>query len=162
MFLSFIKILFLTLPYKRESMFSKTCEYAIRAMIFIAQKSRDGNKVGIKEIAKGIDSPEHFIAKILQELGRKRLLQSMKGPTGGFYLDTEALNCSLADIVRVVDGDRLFTGCGLGLKQCSESHPCPIHHEFKTVRRGLSQMLENAKLGEFTEELEKSLTFLKR
>ena len=68
-------------------MFSKTCEYAIRAMIFIAQKSKDGNKVGIKEIAKGIDSPEHFIAKILQDLGRRGLLQSAKGPNGGFYLD---------------------------------------------------------------------------
>jgi Rrf2 family protein len=143
-------------------MFSKTCEYAIRAMIFIAQKSKDGNKVGIKEIAKGIDSPEHFIAKILQDLGRKRLLQSLKGPNGGFYLDAKALDCSLADIVKVVDGDKLFTGCGLGLKQCSETHPCPIHHEFKAVRKNIQQMLEKAKLGEFTEELEQSLTFLKR
>ena len=143
-------------------MFSKTCEYAIRAMIFIAQKSKDGNKVGIKEIAKGIDSPEHFIAKILQDLGRRRLLHSVKGPNGGFYLDEEALECSLADIVKVVDGDKLFTGCGLGLKQCSETHPCPIHNEFRSVRKGIQTMLENAKLGEFTEELEKSLTFLKR
>lgn len=143
-------------------MFSKTCEYAIRAMIFIAQKSKDGKKVGIKEIARGIDSPEHFIAKILQELGRKRLLQSMKGPNGGFYLDEQALKCSLADIVKVVDGDKLFTGCGLGLKQCSETHPCPMHHEFKAVRKNVQTMLEKARLGAFTEALEQSLTFLKR
>jgi len=148
--------------FQDRNMFSKTCEYAIRAMIYVAQKSKDGNKVGIKEIAAGIDSPEHFIAKILQDLGRRKLLQSAKGPNGGFYVDADALHCSLADIVKVVDGDKLFTGCGLGLKQCSESHPCPIHHEFKTVRRDIQQMLENARLGEFTEELEKSLTFLKR
>ncbi|MGN6476794.1 MAG: RrF2 family transcriptional regulator [Flavipsychrobacter sp.] len=143
-------------------MFSKTCEYAIRAMIFIAQKSKDGTKVGIKEIAKGIDSPEHFIAKILQELSRKGLLQSMKGPTGGFYLEKEDLSCTLAEIVKVIDGDKLFTGCGLGLKQCSETHPCPIHHEFKKVRKSIQNVLEKAKLGEFTDELEKNLTFLKR
>ena len=131
-------------------------------MIFIAQKSKDGNKVGIKEIAKGIDSPEHFIAKILQELARKRLLLSLKGPNGGFYLDEETLQCSLADIVKVIDGDTLFTGCGLGLKQCSETHPCPIHNEFKSVRKGIQTLLENATLGEFTDELEKSLTFLRR
>lgn len=147
---------------KSKRMFSKTCEYAIRAMIFIAQKSKDGGKVSIKEIANGIDSPEHFIAKILQELGKKRLLQSVKGPNGGFYMDDKSLQCSLADIVKVVDGDKLFTGCGLGLKKCSETHPCPIHHEFKSVRKSIQIMLENAKLGEFTEELEKSLTFLKR
>jgi len=143
-------------------MFSKTCEYAIRAMIFIAQKSKDGSKVSIKEIAKGIDSPEHFIAKILQELSRKGLLQSMKGPTGGFYLEKEDLSRTLAEIVKVIDGDKLFTGCGLGLKQCSETHPCPIHHEFKKVRKSIQNVLEKAKLGEFTDELEKNLTFLKR
>jgi Rrf2 family protein len=131
-------------------------------MIFIAQKSKDGNKVGIKEIAKGIDSPEHFIAKILQELSRKKLLQSLKGPNGGFYLDDEAQECSLADIVKMIDGDKLFTGCGLGLKHCSETHPCPIHHEFKSVRKDILAMLENARLAEFTERLDKSLTFLKR
>lgn len=143
-------------------MFSKTCEYAIRAMIFIAQKSKDGSKVGIKEIASGIDSPEHFIAKILQELCRRKLLQSLKGPNGGFYLDGEAFKCSLADIVKVIDGDKLFIGCGLGLKQCSETHPCPMHHEFKSIRKNMQTMLERAKLNEFTEELEKCLTFLKR
>ncbi|MBL7758392.1 MAG: Rrf2 family transcriptional regulator, partial [Chitinophagaceae bacterium] len=51
-------------------MFSKTCEYAIRAMLFVAQKTKEGDRIGIKEIAKGIDSPEHFIAKILQDLSR--------------------------------------------------------------------------------------------
>src|SRR5690606_20521543 len=143
------------------TMFSKTCEYAIRAMIFIAQKSKDGNRVGIKEIAKGIDSPEHFIAKILQELSRKNLLLSMKVPNGGLYLEESILECSLADIVKIIDGDKLFTSCGLGLKHCSEQHPCPIHHEFKSVRKGIQLMLERATLEKFTEQSGKS-TFLKQ
>jgi len=143
-------------------MFSKTCEYAIRAMLFIAQKSKDGERVGIKDIAKGIDSPEHFVAKILQDLSRKNLVQSVKGPNGGFYHDETSLKYSMADIVRIVDGDKIFEGCGLGLRQCSETHPCPIHHEFKKIRRDIKRMLENAKLGTFSEELEKQLTFLKR
>ena len=78
-------------------MFSKTCEYAIRALIFIAHKSKGGLKTGIKEISAGIDSPAHFIAKILQDLSRRGLVQSMKGPTGGFYLDETCLAFSLAD-----------------------------------------------------------------
>ncbi|WP_114789612.1 Rrf2 family transcriptional regulator [Niabella yanshanensis] len=143
-------------------MFSKTCEYAIRAMIFIAQKSRDGERVGIKDIARGIEAPEYFIAKILQELSRKNLVLSVKGPNGGFYHDAESAQSSLADIVRTIDGDKLFHGCGLGLKECSESHPCPIHHEFKKVRAGIQCMLEKARIGTFTRELESQLTFLKR
>lgn len=143
-------------------MFSKTCEYAIRAVLFIAQKSSDGRRVGIKEIAKGIDSPEHFIAKILQDLGRGGFVQSQKGPTGGFYLDKPALNKTLADIVRRVDGDKIFSGCGLGLMQCSETKPCPLHEDFKKIRKEIFEMLQKSKLGEFNERLEGELMFLKR
>jgi len=143
-------------------MFSKTCEYAIRAMIYIAQKSQGGNKVGIKEIAKGIDSPEHFIAKILQDLSRKGLVQSLKGPNGGFYLEGDDLKHTIADIVKEVDGDKIFSGCGLGLKQCSETHPCPIHHEFKKIRTGVQVMLEKARLDAFTSQLDNNLAFLKK
>ncbi|MCX8470789.1 MAG: Rrf2 family transcriptional regulator, partial [Chitinophagaceae bacterium] len=85
-------------------MFSKSCEYAIKAMIYIARESGEDNKVGVKDIAKGTNSPEHFIAKILQELGRKKLLQSTKGPNGGFYMDAKNLETTIADIVRATDG----------------------------------------------------------
>ena len=59
----------------------------MRAVFFIAQKSVDGRKVGIKEVAAGIDSPEPFIAKILQDLSKRGLIQSTKGPNGGFYAE---------------------------------------------------------------------------
>jgi len=143
-------------------MFSKACEYAIRAILFVAQKSRDGAKVGIREIAKGIDSPEHFIAKILQDLSRKGIILSQKGPSGGFYLDERSLKTPLADIVRLVDGDEIFTGCALGLKQCSEAKPCPLHHEFKKIREDLSHLLQNTTVGEFSTQLDKNRLFLKR
>lgn len=143
-------------------MFSKTCEYALRAMLFVGQKSRDGNKTGIREIAEGIDSPEYFIAKVLQELSRKRLIQSQKGPAGGFYLDKKGMECSLADIVKAIDGDKIFLGCGLGLRECSEKKPCPIHNEFKKIRKEIYDMLQSARLNEFNEQLEKKLIFLKR
>lgn len=143
-------------------MFSKTCEYAVRAMIYIAQKSKEGERAGIKEIARGIDSPEHFIAKILQDLSKKKLVKSVKGPKGGFYHDDKSLRYSLADIVRIVDGEKIFNGCGLGLKQCSEDHPCPIHNEFKQIRGHMKLMLENANIGKLSEQLDQNLTFLKK
>lgn len=65
-------------------MFSKTCEYAIRAMIFVAQKSTDETRVGIKEIASGTQAPEHFIAKIMQELSRKKSSNRSKDQTAVF------------------------------------------------------------------------------
>jgi len=131
-------------------------------MIFIAQRSEDGGRIGIREIAKGIDSPEHFIAKILQRLVKKGVVRSVKGPNGGFYLDEKGRECSLAKIVRVVDGDQLFSGCGLGLRQCSEMHPCPIHEAFKRIRQDITRLLEDSRIGEFTERLEENLLFLRR
>ncbi len=143
-------------------MVSKTCEYAIRAMLFIAQKSKNNAKVGVKQIAKAIDSPEPFIAKILQDLGRKGLVLSAKGPTGGFYLDNIGLKKSLADIVNAVDGDKLFTGCGLGLKSCSAKMPCPVHDNFVSIRKEIKSMMQNAKLGDYNTSLELGQRFLKR
>jgi len=143
-------------------MFSKTCEYAIRAMLFIAQKSLEGQKTGIREIAKSIASPEHFIAKILQDLSRRGLLQSAKGPNGGFYLEDKDFKRSIAEIVVAVDGDRIFTGCGLGLRECSASKPCPIHHEFKRIREQLTRTLSKARIDQFADSLENSEAFLKR
>lgn len=143
-------------------MFSKTCEYAIRAMLYIAQRSTKGLKTGIKEIAQKVSAPEPFIAKILQDLVRKQLLLSAKGPTGGFYLDENGLNFNLAQIVTAIDGDKIFSGCGLGLAYCSDKMPCPIHHRFKKVRDEIYDMLSSSRLGEFHEELENKLSFLKR
>ncbi len=141
--------------------FSKTCEYALRAAVFIAQKSEHGRKVGIREIAAGIDSPEPFIAKILQDLSKQGLIQSVKGPTGGFYTDAETRNNTLADIVNAVDGNRLFTGCGLGLKECSASKPCPVHNEFAQIRDRLSDVLHSTSISQFNEQLNLGLSYIK-
>lgn len=142
-------------------MFSKRCEYAIRAVLFIAHRSKHGQKAGLKDIAEGIDSPQHFMAKILQDLCRKRLVSSAKGPHGGFYLAGGSEKFSLADVVMAVDGDDIFSGCGLGLPHCSESQPCPIHHEFKKIRKNIYLMLQKATVGKVNEQLENQLAFLR-
>ncbi|MFM2191525.1 MAG: hypothetical protein RLZZ118_482, partial [Bacteroidota bacterium] len=140
---------------------SKSCEYAIKAMIYIARESGEDNKVGVKDIAKGTNSPEHFIAKILQELGRKKLLQSTKGPNGGFYMDAKNLETTIADIVRATDGDGIYTDCVLGLKTCSEKNPCPVHHEYKEIKQKLIHLIESNSIGDFKEKLDLGLAFLK-
>ncbi|MFD1630215.1 RrF2 family transcriptional regulator [Pseudopedobacter beijingensis] len=135
------------------SIFSKTCEYAMRAVFFIAHKTTNNNRVGLKEIAQGIDSPEHFLGKILQDLSRKGIILSAKGPTGGFYMDGRTLKQPLSAVVEAIDGDNIFVGCGLGLTYCSESNPCPIHHDFKRIRTDIIKMLKKTTIEEFNEDL---------
>ena len=134
----------------------------MRAVFFIAHKTADGGRVGIKEIATGIDSPEHFLAKVLQDLSRRGVIQSVKGPNGGFYTNEAVLQRPISDVVEAIDGNGIFTGCALGLKQCSESNPCPLHHEFKAVRSQLHHMLSNTTIGEFNTDLIAGVTALKK
>ena len=143
-------------------MFSKTCEYGIRATIFIASQSYQGNRTGIKDIAKKIDSPEAFTAKILQILSRDNIINSIKGAGGGFEIPKEKMKeIKLAQIVSALDGDRIFTGCGLGLTNCSEEHPCPMHYKFKSIRNDLVYMLENTNLEELALGIKSGDTFLR-
>lgn len=142
-------------------MFSKSCEYAIKAMIFVAQKSKDEMRVGVKDIAKGTDAPEHFIAKIMQDLSRRKLLQSVKGPNGGFYMNSHDLKNSIANIVKAIDGDNIYSDCVLGLKACSEKNPCPVHYEYKEIKKNLINMIENNTIGDFNEKLDSGKYFLK-
>ncbi|MEO5966944.1 MAG: Rrf2 family transcriptional regulator [Ferruginibacter sp.] len=127
-------------------MFSKTCEHAIRALLFIAKGATNNKRFSIKEIAEEIKAPISFIAKILHELSKQGFVQSVKGPGGGFYMNESSLNNSLSDIVIAIDGDKIFNGCGLGLAYCSEDKPCAIHFEFTKIRGEIFEMLKNTRL----------------
>ncbi|PWA07175.1 RrF2 family transcriptional regulator [Flavobacterium psychrotolerans] len=143
-------------------MFSKTCEYGIRATIFIASESFQNNRVGLKDIAKKIDSPEAFTAKILQILARNNIINSIKGVGGGFEIPKKNINqITLSQIVTALDGDTVFTGCGLGLHNCSEEHPCPVHEKFKSIRNELAFMLESTNLEELALGIKSGDTFLR-
>ena len=109
--------------------------------------------MALKEIAENIHSPEAFLGKILQNLSRAGIIRSMKRPGGGFYLDQGDMSTPLSEVVKAIDGESLFVGCGMGLEFCSEQYPCPLHHEFKTIRNNLSEMLQKTTVGQFNDEL---------
>lgn len=145
------------------AMFSKSCEYGIRASIFIAEQSNMGKKVSLKEVAEAIESPIAYTSKILQQLTRSQIIQSDKGPAGGFYMPKQGLSTvKLSTIVSAIDGDDIYKGCGLGLKQCNERKPCPVHNQFKVIRNELRKMLETTTIGALVVDYENGLTFLKR
>lgn len=141
-------------------MFSKACEYAIRAMMYIVTKTHDESRVGIKEIARYTETPEPFVAKVLQILSRRGIVSSAKGPNGGFYMETKSKKLPLIEIVKAIDGDDLFLSCGLGIKNCSEKRPCPIHYEYKAVRNRLIEMLKSNTIQDLAAGLVKGDTFL--
>lgn len=144
-------------------MFSKACEYGIRASIYIAKQSMKGRRVGIKEIADAIVSPEAFTAKILQKLTKTNVVKSIKGPNGGFFIDIEDLTrIKLWNIVFAIDGNSLFEDCSLGLKKCNAEKPCPLHFKFGKIRREIRETLEKTTLKSLAEDVSLGNAFLKR
>lgn len=123
-------------------MFSKACEYAIRATIRIAEATAAEERVTVRTIAEETGSPEAFTAKILQKLVKVGHIGSMKGPGGGFNLTpARAKKLTLSTIVDTIDGDGIYTRCALGLPHCDATSPCPLHDRFLAVREDLRDLL---------------------
>lgn len=142
-------------------MFSKACEYGIRAVIIIESYSKNNKKIGLKEICAGINAPEPFTAKILQNLRKLDIINSTKGPNGGFFIERDK-DIKLLEIVLAIDGNKIITECGLGIKECSELKPCPIHADFKPIRESLKQVLEKTSVRRITEDFNNGLSFLRK
>ena len=150
--------------HKDKRMFSKACEYGIKATLYIAEQALNTDKkTGVKDIAKEIGSPEAFTAKIMQILSRNKIVNSAKGPSGGFFIPKDQLDkIKLSAIVKAIDGDEIYRGCALGLDKCNEEKPCPVHDKFKLIRDELADMLTQTSLLELANGLDSGLTFLKR
>jgi Rrf2 family protein len=143
-------------------MFSKACEYALRAVLYISIKSVDGSRLGIPEIAKEVDAPFAFTGKILQTLVREGIISSIKGPNGGFYIDPKSKPIPLNAIVKAIDGSEdVLHDCALGLKVCSDKFPCPIHGEIKIYKERLRTVMKETTVQSLAKDLSRGKTFLK-
>lgn len=142
--------------------FSKACEYGIRATIYVALQSLDDNRANLKDISAEIKSPEAYTAKILQMLVKHKIVTSVKGAMGGFEIERKQMNkIRLEDIVIAIDGGFSDKICVLGLKSCSQKHPCPVHDKYKYIKSDLISMLQNTSLQEMAIGLKEGLTCLK-
>lgn len=144
-------------------MFSKACEYGIKSIIYIATQSMQDERVKIGDISESVGSPEAFTAKILGALVKWNIVRSQTGPSGGFYIDKHRMKeISVSEIVAAIDGDSIYNGCGLGLSECSNTQPCPMHHKFVKVRAQLKAMLETTTVYDLAMGLKSGKTILIR
>lgn len=144
-------------------MFSKACEYAIKAIIYINGKSRENTHVNTNDVAHAINSPAAFTGKILQALAGRGIVSSIKGAGGGYTVNPDAADrTTLLDIVEAIDGDRIYNGCGLGLERCDAGNPCPVHDQFVAIREELRSMLSTTYVDDLSREVTVGHVVLKR
>ena len=142
-------------------MFSKATEYALRATIYIAQKSSEEKKLGIDEISKAIDSPKPFTAKILQALTKgNKVVSSVRGPNGGFFLTEKAKKLPVRSILQAMGEDELLEKCVLGLKLCSELQPCPMHAQYKSVKQQLIKLFVTKTIEQLVADTQNGAVFI--
>ncbi|MGM0588137.1 MAG: RrF2 family transcriptional regulator [Bacteroidota bacterium] len=129
---------------------SKSCEYGLRAVVFMAAR-KDDEYISIRDISDKLDISFHFLTKILQQLTSANMLESFRGPKGGVRLRMDASDISIKDIVEAIDGSELWTGCVLGLPGCGEKRPCPLHDEWVNSRTQIKEMLKSMDLRELSD-----------
>ena len=111
-------------------MLSQTVEYALRATLFVARSHPQA--VPVDQIAEGTDAPRGYLAKILSDLARAGILESSRGPGGGFRIATHPNALALADIVRAIDGTQ-DRQCLLGHGRCGDNPSCTAHARWAPI-----------------------------
>ena len=133
-------------------MLSNSCRYGIRAVIYIASQPKKHGKTGIKQISGDLDLPTPFLAKILQQLAKQKILNSSKGPHGGFSLLKDPRKITLLDIVKSIDGDDRFTNCLIHNGTCKSvdenKDACPLHDDYDKVRSDIMSFFSSKTIHE--------------
>jgi Rrf2 family protein len=124
-------------------MFSKETEYALRGLVYIQLQNNLGRRPGITEIAREIEAPPFYTAKILQRLVRRGFIHSLKGKGGGFFFEENKPELTIKELVSHTEGNTIINGCGFGLKFCSDEQPCPLHEQYAPIREAINRLVTN-------------------
>ena len=131
--------------------YTKTGEYAIRAILFLARQPKD-SLIMSSDIAKTEDIPAHYLAKILQRMAKYGYVDSFKGRGGGFKITELAKKSSILEIVERVEGPVINLKCVTGLKECTDENPCPLHEEWAELRNRIYNLISSKSVQEVAEK----------
>jgi Rrf2 family protein len=134
---------------------SRKCIYGLRAVLCVAQNNDDGY-VSIREISEKLKISFHFLTKILQILTQNQIMISYRGPNGGINLAKSKKEITILDIVQLIDGDQIFQECILGLPNCNESNPCPLHESWTSSCQALKENFSNMTIEDLVHKIKES------
>jgi Rrf2 family protein len=136
-------------------MFNKETEYALRGLVYISLQNMKGRRPGTTEVAKEIEAPPFFTAKILQRLVRSGFLRSLKGKGGGFFFDADKPNLQIKNLISGIEGERSYSGCSFGLKECDSENPCPLHEKYAPIKDAINKLLREETIQSLAEKVYK-------
>lgn len=132
-------------------MLSDTAEYALRAVLYIAQHAEE-RPLRAEEIAEALSVPRNYLSKILHVLAKERVLESTRGPHGGFRLAVAAGRLPLHRVVTPFDPMEPRRTCLLGRPQCNDSNPCAAHERWKGISDEVGTFFRQTTVGALLKE----------
>lgn len=137
-------------------MLTNATKIAIRATLYLAMFSDETKKLGVKHIADTLEIPKPFLAKLLQKLNKGNIVSSTKGPKGGFYLTKSNSKKRVWDIIECIDNPERFDQCFLGLAECSDDNPCPVHFTVSPFKKKIMADFKDQTITQFAKEIKNS------
>jgi Rrf2 family iron-sulfur cluster assembly transcriptional regulator len=111
---------------------SNTADYAVRAVVLLG-RSFGARVLHADEIARATGTPRNYMAKVLNSLAKAGLVNSARGPAGGFVLSSAPETITLAQVIEIFDQPHHHTRCLLGNGPCCETNPCTAHRTWDSV-----------------------------
>jgi Rrf2 family protein len=133
--------------------YSNACEYGIRAMVYLVGRG-ENRRVLLKDISENESIPGPFLGKVFQTLVKTGLLNSSKGPGGGYQLARRPEEINLYDIYCAIDGGKDLDACAAGLDECTDEQHCPLHDSWKPIRESIKSYLSTTTLLDMSQAVE--------
>ncbi|MBK9629530.1 MAG: Rrf2 family transcriptional regulator [Saprospiraceae bacterium] len=137
--------------------FTKSFSYIIKILIFMAIHSKVPRLFGAKELSEELGIPVAFISKKLRNMVDAGLLNSYKGPNGGFEMNALCYKTPLSEMLKISDHKDYFNTCVLHFNKCNSKKPCPMHHLMGPVNQELKSLLERTTLNDLLNGNHKTL-----
>ncbi|MGQ0739083.1 MAG: RrF2 family transcriptional regulator [Bacteroidota bacterium] len=127
----------------RSMVFSKSFGYALRGILYLAMQADTREKVQLDEIAEKLGVPRHFLGKVMKRMVKEGVLNSLKGPYGGFYVNEKTMATPLFKLVEITGETDEFNTCALRLRKCNAESPCPLHRQIESLRQQWMRLLSS-------------------
>ncbi|MHB8845102.1 MAG: RrF2 family transcriptional regulator [Nitrospirota bacterium] len=120
---------------------TRETDYAVRCVLYLAQKT--DQRTIVDEIAKCMQIPKHYLAKILQRLVREGIVESVRGIKGGYRLLKPPKDISVMDILGTIQGAVPVNVCALDKRRCQMSSACSVHPIWVDIRKDIETRLKH-------------------
>lgn len=135
-------------------MFSQTVEYALRAVIYLADRAPHPGTTD--QIAEATKVPKPYLSKVLQGLARAQVVHTQRGIGGGVTLCKSPHELTILDVVNAVEPIQRIRTCPLGLATHG-TNLCPLHHRMDKALATVEQALRESTLAEILAEPSSSI-----